>query len=315
MKKEMTKMLTNVSSKVTTVAGRTGLKIQEKSPEILLAVGILGFVGTVVLACRATMKCEETLDSHAEMMEAIEKAKTVSAEEDEITYTEEDEKKDRVIATTKTAVAVAKNYAPAVGLGVLSLACILGSRNIMHRRYVGVLAAYNGLQEVSDMIKKRIIEEEGEEKYRHYRYGTKLEKVDSVEEDENGKKKKTKELTELMNTDAALPSETAVFFDESNPNWDPNPNFSLMFLRGKQNWANDVLRTRGHIFLNEVYDALGFDHTPAGAVLGWVKGEGDGYVDFGLYDQGKEGVRRFINGKDNIILLDFNHDGIIYNKI
>ena len=105
------------------------------------------------------------------------------------------------------------------------------------------------------------------------------------------------------------------FFDSSNPNWDKNPTFSMMWLRGQQNILNDILHTRGHVFLNEVYDALGFPHTPQGAVLGWIDGEGDNCIDFGLYDQNKENVRRFVNGVDNVIMLEFNHDGVIWDRI
>ena len=110
-------------------------------------------------------------------------------------------------------------------------------------------------------------------------------------------------------------SEYARYFDESNPNWDENPAFSLMFLRGQQQIANDIFHTRGHLFLNEVYDMLGYEHDPAGAVVGWVKGEGDDFVDFGLDDKTNKDVRRFVNGKENIILLDFNVSGVIWDKI
>ena len=82
-----------------------------------------------------------------------------------------------------------------------------------------------------------------------------------------------------------------------------------------ENILNDILHTRGHVFLNEVYDALGFPHTPQGAVLGWIDGEGDNCIDFGLYDQNKENVRRFVNGVDNVIMLEFNHDGVIWDRI
>ena len=50
-------------------------------------------------------------------------------------------------------------------------------------------------------------------------------------------------------------------------------------------------------------------------MVGWLSDGDDGYVDFGLYDQDNEGVRRFVNGQDNCILLNFNHDGVIFEKI
>ena len=79
--------------------------------------------------------------------------------------------------------------------------------------------------------------------------------------------------------------------------------------------ANDIFHAKGHLFLNEVYDMLGYEDTPVGAVVGWVKGKGDDYIDFGLNDKTNKDVRRFVNGKDNIILLDFNVSGVIWDQI
>lgn len=98
-------------------------------------------------------------------------------------------------------------------------------------------------------------------------------------------------------------------FDETNPNWANNPEWNLMFLRNIQNHMNDLLLVRGHVFLNEVYDQLGFKRTSAGAVVGWlVTDEHTSYVDFNLHNLTKE-------TSASSILLDFNVDGIIYEKI
>lgn len=186
----------------------------------------------------------------------------------------------------------------------------------MQKRYLGVVAAYNGVTMAFDEYRKRVRDEYGTELDRHFRYGTVCETITETSVDENGKKVKTKVKTENTLPSALNPQkDTCRFFDSSNPNWDKNPQFSMMWLRGQQNILNDILHTRRHLFLNEVYDALGFKHTPQGAVLGWIDGEGDSWVDFGLYDPNKESVRRFVNGEDNVILLEFNYDGVIWNRI
>ena len=61
---------------------------------------------------------------------------------------------------------------------------------------------------------------------------------------------------------------------------------------------------------------LGFDRTKAGAV-GWVvNDEGDNqFVDFGIYDDRHQGTRNFANGFERTILLDFNVNGVVYDKI
>ena len=92
-----------------------------------------------------------------------------------------------------------------------------------------------------------------------------------------------------------------------------------MYLRKQQDYANDLLKSRGYLFLNEVYEMLGIQRTPAGQVVGWIYDEknpnGDNYIDFGIYDVTDERKRAFVNGFERNILLDFNVDGVIYDMI
>lgn len=308
--------LSKVSTSAARFAGKAEFTIKKNSPEILLGAGIVGFVGTIVLACRATCRADEVLEFHRRKIKDIEDAKEIADAdpEGEMSYDIEIYRQDKAIRYLKTTGNLAKLYAPTVAVGALSLACILTSRNIMQKRYLGVVAAYNGLSAAFEEYRKRVRDEYGEGLDKHFRYGTTYEELPVY--DENGKKTKEKEQVEKTETEMVIPNDDSCrFFDSSNPNWDKNPTFSMMWLRGQQNILNDILHTRGHVFLNEVYDALGFPHTPQGAVLGWIDGEGDNCIDFGLYDQNKENVRRFVNGVDNVIMLEFNHDGVIWDKI
>lgn len=308
--------LSKISTSAAKFAGKAEFTIKKNSPEILLGAGIVGFVGTVVLACRATCRADEVLEFHRRKIKDIEDAKEIADAdpEGEMSYDIEIYRQDKAIRYLKTTGNLAKLYAPTVAVGALSLACILTSRNIMQKRYLGVVAAYNGLSVAFEEYRKRVRDEYGEGLDKHFRYGTTYEELPVY--DENGKKTKEKEQVEKTETGMVMQTDDSCrFFDSSNPNWDKNPAFSMMWLRGQQNILNDILHTRGHVFLNEVYDALGFPHTPQGAVLGWIDGEGDNCIDFGLYDQNKENVRRFVNGVDNVIMLEFNHDGVIWDRI
>lgn len=308
--------LSKVSTSAAKFAGKAEFTIKKNSPEILLGAGIVGFVGTIVLACKATCRADEVLEFHRKKIKDINDAKEIADAdpEGEMSYDIELYRQDKAIRYLKTTGNLAKLYAPTIAVGTLSLACILTSRNIMQKRYLGVVAAYNGVSAAFEGYRKRVRDEYGEDLDRHFRYGTTYEELPVY--DENGKKTKEKEKVEKTETEMVIPNDdTCRFFDSSNPNWDKNPTFSMMWLRGQQNILNDILHTRGHVFLNEVYDALGFPHTPQGAVLGWIDGEGDNYIDFGLYDPNKESVRRFVNGDDNVIMLEFNHDGVIWDKI
>ena len=163
---------------------------------------------------------------------------------------------------------------------------------------------------------------------REYRFGKpEIEKRTVVHTNEDGTSEAKEELRGLLDNPLS-PSDYAKIFDSSNRNWDPNPAYNLMWLKGKQNEATMLLKGRskydrkgnlvkpGSLSLNEVYHMLDFDPTPIGAVTGWIDdGEGDGQVDFGLYDMSREDVVRFVNGKDANVILDFNVDGVIINKL
>lgn len=105
-------------------------------------------------------------------------------------------------------------------------------------------------------------------------------------------------------------------FDDSCIEWSKDSIQNSMFLKCQQNYANDVLRARGHLFLNEVFDMLGIPRTKAGAIVGWIYDEenplGDNFVDFGLLDDCNV---PFVNGKTNNAILNFNVDGNILDKI
>ena len=308
--------LSKVSTSAAKFAGKAEFAIKKNSPEILLGAVIVGFVGTIVLACKATCRADEVLEFHRRKIKDINDAKEIADAdpEGEMSYDVEIYRQDKAIRYLKTTGSLAKLYAPTVAVGALSLACILTSRNIMQKRYLGVVAAYNGLSAAFEEYRKRVRDEYGDSLDKHFRYGTTYDELPVY--DENGKKTKEKEQVEKTETGMVMQTDDSCrFFDSSNPNWDKNPTFSMMWLRGQQNILNDILHTRGHVFLNEVYDALGFPHTPQGAVLGWIDGEGDNCIDFGLYDPNKESVRRFVNGVDNVIMLEFNHDGVIWDKI
>lgn len=97
-------------------------------------------------------------------------------------------------------------------------------------------------------------------------------------------------------------------FDESNINFESTFDFNRIFLECQQRYLNHLLQNRGHLFLNEVYDALGFQRTSDGAIVGWIYKEDDEeatYIDFGLDSETKE----------KTIILEFNVQGVIYDKI
>lgn len=299
--------------------GRGGLVLKKYSPEILTAAGVIGTVGSTVLACKATLKVEDILD------EAKKKSNLINAVHDgeievDAEYTDKDYSKDLLVNRTQTAVKLIKLYGPAISLGALSITAILGGQHILRKRNVAVMAAYKLCEESFNNYRSRVKDELGEEKDRQFYYGMTEETVKDKVKSKDGK---TKTVTKKVEkAPDHLYSQYARFFDEANINWDKSPEQNMYFLKMVQNQMNDKLKARGHVFLNEVYDALGFDRSEAGQLVGWVWSNdntameaGDGYIDFGIFDGNDYAKRAFVNGDERSILLDFNIDGMIYDLI
>ena len=303
------------------LANRKLLVVKKYSPEILVTVGIVGVITSTVMACKATTKAHEVLDKAKEKKDKIDEAMDYANSRidfDENDYTEKDRKKDLVLVYTQTGVDFAKLYGPSVILGTLSIGCILGAQHILRKRNLALVAAYAVLDDSFKKYRSRVIADAGEEKDLEYQYGVKEEKVETVVVDEaTGKSKKVKSTKKVVDPNGV--SLYARFFDELNQNWNPIPEYNMAFLKHQQNYFNDLLRIRGHVFLNEVYDELGMERSSAGAVVGWVltkdSESSDNYIDFGLYDATRPRVRDFVNCTEASILLDFNVDGTIYDKI
>lgn len=299
--------LANVKIGAVRLLHKTGLKLNQYSPEILLAMGIAAVVGGTILACTETLKVEEILDVHEEKRSQIDEAESWETDE----YTSEDASRDRGLLVIKTGVKLAKNYAPAIALTLGGIACILTSYGILKRRNLALMAAYEAVSTAFDEYRKRVRDELGDEADKRFRFGAERLK-DMSFTDEDGKAE-TAEIHKLK--DGFMPSQYAKFFDETNENWSKSPERNLFFLRRIQNWANDKLFAQGYLFLNDVYRMLGIEPTTAGQIVGWVLGNGDNFIDFGLYNPDNEKARMFVNNAERSILLDFNVDGVVYKLL
>ena len=287
--------------------------VQKHSPEILAGVGVVGVVASTVMACKATMKLNDILEESKETRDKIREVEANPRYEEQ--YSHEDAKKDLTINYTQTGLKIAKLYAPAVILGSASLGCLLASNDILRKRNAALSAAYMTVDKSFKEYRQRVVDRFGEEVEKEIRYNIKAEEVTSTVVAEDGSETTVTETVKTM--DPNLYSDYAKFFDEASPYWQKDPEYNFMFLKSQQQYANDLLKARGRLFLNEVYEMLGIDKTKAGQIVGWVYNPenpiGDNFVDFGIFDMSKERVRAFVNGYEPNILLDFNVDGNIWD--
>lgn len=274
------------------------LKTKAQSPAILFGAGVVGVVSTVVLASKATLKLEDILDDTNEKLEMV---KTLNHDK----YSEQDRAKDKAVVYTQTVVNIGKLYAPAVGIGILSIAALTGSHHILTKRNAALTAAYAGLDRALRDYRGRVSDEIGVE--REARIWQPTEKLDATTEE--GKKVKVEVATERGG------SPYKVVFDETNPNWQRADEYNQIFIQAQQSYANDLLRAKGHVFLNDVHDMLGLPRTKAGQIVGWVDGgDGDNYIDFGVFNNLERGMR-FVSGDERSIWLDFNVDGPVLDLL
>ena len=288
-------------------------QVQKHSPEILMGVGVVGVVTSTIMACKATMKLNDILEESKEKRDIIKEVENNPDYKDQ--YSPEDAKKDLTINYVQTGMKIVKLYTPAVVLGGASLGCLLASNDILRKRNAALSAAYMTVDKSFKEYRNRVTERFGEEVEKEIRYGIKAEQLEITVVDEDGNETTVTDTVKTM--DPNLYSDYARFFDAASPYWQNDPEYNLMFLKAQQQYANDLLRAKGRLFLNDVYDMLGIEKTKAGQVVGWVydreNPNGDNFVDFGIYDMSKERVRAFVNGYETNILLDFNVDGNIWD--
>lgn len=314
-------------NKVSRTFNNVGFQFKKYSPEILIAAGVVGTVASAVMACKATTKIGDILDETKsqvnkihETVERVEAGEVIKCEDKNgniTTYEVEDSKKDLTIVYVQAGLKFAKLYAPAVGLGMLSLGCILKSNDILRKRNVALAAAYATVDKGFKEYRSRVVERFGETVDRELKYNVKAEEIMETVVDEKGKEKTVKKTIDVINPNVY--SEYARFFDETNPNYEENAEFNKMFLLAQQNHANHLLRTKKRVFLNEVYEMLGFEPSKAGQMVGWVydpknEDSGDNYIDFGIFEYHRAN-QRFVNGYEPVILLDFNVDGNVWKSM
>lgn len=301
-------------------AGGSGLFLKAHAPEILVGSGIVGFGVTVVGACKATSKAHDILEAKEEALTDNDDA----LKDELITKKEYDDNVRQINRNAKWMLV--KAYTPtATGLAV-SVILVLGGYRMINGRLVKTAAAYKILEDGFGRYRENVRDEFGEETDWRMLNTIRPERLEAAEKEREANreleadKKRKKRTRDKCRT--AHQEVYSKFFDQYSDRWRRSwtPQQVWEYLVQKEREANDMLRIRKHIFLNEVYDLLGLDRTEEGAVVGWIltKGNPNSFVDFGLRTMPEEERRRFLSAERNEdikIWLHFNPDGLIYNMI
>ena len=241
--------------------------ISKNSPLILTVTGVVGIGATAVLAYKSRSRVEaiieeveETRKDEDRINELIDlQDRLTDEEETELTYLQEN-----YVPVSKAVVV--RDIAGAVALpvvtGVASLACVTLSWYIMNNRLLTVSGALATATAEHVYYKRKVADRFGEEVEREL--STPVHKVEAEYTDEKGKKK-----TGEVNVKDTLESLEGRWFDESMEYTADDFSYNKAFVESVAEKLGVQFMNRGSLTLNQVYDALGFPRSRAGALMGW----------------------------------------------
>lgn len=285
------------------------------SPEIMIGASIVTGAAALYFTVRGTMKLEEILDDHKDRTDNV-KAELAelkdSGDQEEVAVY----KKELMKETVNTAGKIALAYAPAAGLAAASCVLSISAHGIMKKRVATTLAALESTSAAFEAYRQRVKDRYGEEAEREILTGKHKETVMVETTDKKGNSKMVEQKVDAVD---GLVSQYARYFDCKNDMFYCTQNndgsgrvYNEEFLKTQEEVFDLLLRSQGYVFLNQVYEKLGFESTPEGQLVGWKlnSSTGDGYVKFNMTK-----VVEGDNENDDVWLLDFNVDGVIFDKI
>ncbi len=221
------KFLKNVKTEelmatVTRTASKYGYKLKKASPTIMIFGAAIVGVAATVSACKATVKAQDILEDHNEMVKAIHETKEkVDCGEmilkEGAAYTENDYKKDLTTAYVQTGLKLAKIYAPAVTMGTVALGCMFGSHHIMTKRNASLTAAYIALDKAFNEYKGRVTDRFGDRVQQELEHNIKVVEVETTRKNADGVEETVKQYTDVA---MAHTSPYTLIYDETVSSWD-----------------------------------------------------------------------------------------------
>lgn len=200
----------------------------------------------------------------------------------------------------------------------------------LNNRYVSTLAACTLMERQYAKYRQNVIDILGEDADREFRFGLKnkeyavpdLDKDGKQKLDKNGAPKTRKVVRSTIEDELDCYSMYARIFDkEHSKEFDGDVGdlatswYNRDYIIKAQDYFNMLLRYRPNhtVFLNEVYDRLGFERTKEGQVVGWHYDPdyptGDNRIEFvpiEFYDEKYQAES---------VILDFNVDGNVMDLL
>lgn len=217
--------------------------LKKHSPAIFTGVGIVGLGATAYLAYKSKDKVEK-------VVEEIERKNELGVEVNKV----------EVARDLTEAV-----YQPVV-VGIASAVCIIMAHQIQNKRIMTLAGALAVEQARNVYFETKYRKQYGDEAYNEFI--TPVREVEHVEVLKNGKEKVTIEKVK-----GDLDNSIGQWYSESSEYAKDDHTYNIAMIDSVNDRMQTLLFQRGHLLLNEVREALGFERTKNGALLGWSTGD------------------------------------------
>lgn len=306
---------------LSTMFSKIGFWSKKHSPELLIAGSIVSMAASVTLAIYSTTKVNKVVEPFNKKIDSI---KSDMKDDNKVQNKEIDikeSKKQLAVTYGQAALKVTALYLPSALCFASSVCCMLGSHKIMKSRNLALAAACTTLERSYNAYRSRVrakLGDEMEEKLYKDIYKDDKEVIDP----KTGKVVSKKIDTPHVKED----HEWNVIFDCGNTCWERDAVMNFDFLMLQQDYLNEKLKRQGYLFLNDVYQLLGYttamlgEHKArASRILGWIYNPKDPkrncYVSFGLTQPGTRvplpKVAEQIQRNEPSFWLNLNPDGDI----
>ena len=209
-------------------------KVSEKSPEILIGIGLAGMLTSTVLAVKATPKALDILEEH---------------KDEDLT------KFDKVKLTWKCYIPAAVSYCT-------STACIIASSNVSLRRNAVLAGAYKVSEAALLEYRNKVVEVLGEEKEKEIRTAIAEDRID---------KDMHAGSYEYLNHVVMMGNNDDLCYDVLSGRYF---NSNIDKIKKAMNDMNYRLLNDNILSLNEFYNEIGLQSTDIGYEKGWNISDG-----------------------------------------
>lgn len=322
----------NIGKAIKNTAGSGMLLAKKRAPEIMLSTSVVGFVVTIIETVRATNKTNDILETREERLNECTNTLAANREisNEDLCYTPDDYQKEVRVIKKGARRELIKAWAPVGTTFLASVILVLGGYKVLNGRYVATAAAYKTLEAGFERYRQNVVEEFGKDTDWRMAHSIKPEEYEDLKKKQDELKKETAEKNKgrKPRTQYSKDINNSIFDCHSSEHWQRYwiPQQAIQYVQQKESELQDMLNSRGHVFLNEAYDKLGMPRTAQGSVVGWINSPKNNHLDkpfrlslgYANDECPEDELRRILASNSNeeiYIWITPNCDGVIYNMI